>query len=198
MLVATVTAAVLLILVVYFIRIYNGFVFLRESVSRAWSNIDVLLTQRHDELPKLVEACKAYMRHERKTLVNVMRARAAVHTAQQHRDVAAVGLAESALRGDLGRLFALAEGYPELRASDLFHRLQQRISQLEEAIADRRELYNDSVNILNIRIDQFPDLLIARIFRFTRAALLEFSEASLAAVDVGELVRDAQGPSLQQ
>ena len=150
-----------IVLTVYFIVVYNGFIFLRENVRRNWSNIDVLLVQRHDELPKLVEACKGYMRHERETLEGVMRARSAIDRARTSADLDALGDAETSLRSDLGRLFALAENYPELKASESFLKLQRRITELEESIADRRELYNDSVNTNNIRIDQFPQLIVA-------------------------------------
>ena len=104
--------ALAVVAVVYLVRIYNGLVVLRENVRKAWANIDVLLTQRHDELPKLVETCKRYMAYERETLERVMQARAAVFQAQGRSDVAAVGAAEQQLRDGLGRLFAVAEQYP--------------------------------------------------------------------------------------
>jgi len=184
----TMALAVLLLALVYCISIYNGLVALRENVKKSWSNIDVLLTQRHDEIPKLVETCKAYMKHERETLEQVMLARSGVHQAQEIKDVDALGSAESRLRDGLGRLFALAESYPDLKANQSFQHLQTRISQLEESIADRRELYNDSVNINNIRIDQFPDLAIARSFGFRAWDLLEFSESQTADVDLKRLL----------
>lgn len=184
---ASVFGAALIVLTVYFIVVYNGFIFLRENVRRNWSNIDVLLVQRHDELPKLVEACKGYMRHERATLEGVMRARSAIDRARTSADLDALGDAETSLRSDLGRLFALAENYPELKASESFLKLQRRITELEESIADRRELYNDSVNTNNIRIDQFPQLIVARLFSFRKADLLEFSEAQTADVDIKAL-----------
>jgi hypothetical protein len=109
--------ALLAVAAVYVVRIYNGLVALRENVRKAWSNIDVLLTQRHDELPKLVETCKRYMAYEQETLERVMQARAAVFAAQGKGDVAAVGAAEQQLRDGLGRLFAVAENYPA-RGSD--------------------------------------------------------------------------------
>jgi len=184
----TMIGAVLLVALVYCISLYNGLIALRENVKKAWSNIDVLLAQRHDELPKLVEACKAYMKHERETLERVMLARAGVEQAREHSDVEAVGQAETRLRDGLGRLFALAESYPALRADQTFRHLQTRISQLEESIADRRELYNDSVNINNVRIEQVPDVLVARGFGFQRWDLLEFSESQVADVDLKRLL----------
>ena len=179
--------ALLFVAAVYFIRIYNGLISLREHVRKAWANIDVLLTQRHDELPKLVETCKRYMQYEQETLERVMQARSAVFKAQGRGDVPALGAAEDQLRQGLGRLFAVAENYPELKADNSFRHLQTRISELEEAIADRRELYNESVNLNNIRIQTFPDLVVARMFEFNPAQLLEFTEEQKRDVDLGQL-----------
>jgi LemA protein len=185
--IALLFVALLVVAAIYVIRIYNGLVALRENVRKAWSNIDVLLTQRHDELPKLVETCKRYMSFEQETLERVMHARAAVFQAQGSRDVTAVGAAEQQLRDGLGRLFALVENYPELKADRGFQHLQTRITQLEETIADRRELYNEAVNLNNIRIQTFPDLIVARLFEFEPAALLEFAEEQKRDVDMSKL-----------
>ncbi len=179
--------ALLVVAAVYVIRIYNGLIALRENVRKAWSNIDVLLTQRHDELPKLVETCKRYMAYEQETLERVMQARSAVFKAQGRGDVTALGAAEQQLRDGLGRLFAVAENYPDLKADQGFKHLQTRISQLEESIADRRELYNEAVNLNNIRIQTFPDLIVARLFEFRTSALLEFTEEQKRDVDLGKL-----------
>ncbi|MGI9245339.1 MAG: LemA family protein [Steroidobacteraceae bacterium] len=179
--------ALLVVAAVYFVRIYNGLVTLRENVRKAWANIDVLLSQRHDELPKLVETCKRYMQYEQQTLERVMQARSALFNAQGRSDVTAVGAAEGQLRQGLGQLFALAENYPELKADQGFRHLQTRISELEEAIADRRELYNETVNLNNIRIRTFPDLLVARAFEFRPATLLEFTEEQKRDVNLGKL-----------
>jgi len=179
--------AILAVLAVYGIGIYNGLVKLREAVKQAWSNIDVLLVQRHDELPKLVETCKQYMQYEQETLERVMKARASVFQAAGRGDVAAVGAAESALRAGLGQLFAVVENYPQLKADESFRHLQARITQLEEGIADRRELYNASVNLNNVRIAQFPDLIVANLFGFKAADLLEFTEEQTRDVDMKAL-----------
>jgi LemA protein len=179
--------ALLVVAAVYFVRIYNGLVALRENVRKAWANIDVLLTQRHDELPKLVETCKRYMQYEQETLERVMQARSAVFRAQGRGDVTAVGAAEGQLRAGLGQLFAVAENYPQLKADESFRHLQTRISELEESIADRRELYNDSVNLNNIRLQTFPDLIVARMFEFGTASLLEFTEEQKRDIDLGKL-----------
>lgn len=179
--------ALVVVAAVYIVRVYNGLVALRENVRKAWSNIDVLLTQRHDELPKLVETCKRYMAYEQETLERVMQARSAVFAAQGKGDVAAVGAAEQQLREGLGRLFAVAENYPDLKADQGFGHLRTRISELEETIADRRELYNEAVNLNNIRIQTFPDLIVARMFDFKQSALLEFTEEQKRDVNLGQL-----------
>ena len=179
--------ALLVVASVYVVRIYNGLVALRANVSKAWSNIDVLLTQRHDELPKLVETCKRYMAYEQDTLERVMQARSAVFRAQGSGNVAALGAAEQQLREGLGRLFAVVENYPELKADRGFQHLQTRITQLEDTIADRRELYNEAVNLNNIRIQTFPDLIVARLFDFRQSTLLEFTEEQKRDVDLGKL-----------
>ena len=173
---------------VYVATIYNNLVRLKHTVTRNWSNIDVLLKQRHDELPNLVETCKGYMKHERDTLEAVMKARSAVASARQAGNVAALGPAEGALRMGLGSLFAVAEAYPDLKANESFQHVQARISQSENAIADRRELYNATVNNLNIRIEQFPDVVVARNLGFKDADLLEFDEPELKNVDVKKLL----------
>jgi LemA protein len=179
--------ALLVVAAIYAVRIYNGLVALRENVRKAWSNIDVLLTQRHDELPKLVETCKRYMAQESDTLERVMQARSAVFKAQGSGDVRALGAAEQQLREGLGRLFAVVENYPDLKADQSFQHLQTRITQLEDTIADRRELYNEAVNLNNIRLQTFPDLIVARLFEFRPASLLEFTEEQKRDVDLGKL-----------
>jgi LemA protein len=179
--------ALLLVAALYMVRIYNGLVALRENVRKAWSNIDVLLTQRHEELPKLVETCKRYMAYEQETLERVMQARSAVFKAQGSVDVTALGAAEQQLRDGLGRLFAVVENYPELKADASFRHLQARITDLENAIADRRELYNEAVNLNNIRVHTVPDLIVARLFEFRESALLEFAEEQRRDVSLGPL-----------
>ena len=172
--------AVVVLLVIYVVSIYNHLVRIKHNVSKAWSNIDVLLKQRHDEIPKLVETCKQYMKFEQETLEKVMLARSQVSNARQSQDVPGLGLAEGALRMGLGKLFALAEDYPELRANENFQHLQGRISTLENSIADRREFYNESVNINNIGIEQFPDVIVARLFGYGARDLLEFEAGEIA------------------
>ncbi|MFM8445672.1 MAG: LemA family protein [Methylococcus sp.] len=171
----------------YIILIYNRLVNLKHETAKAWSNIDVLLKQRHDELPKLVETCKQYMRHEKETLDAVMRARSSLFSAREHQDLRALGNAEGQLRQGLMQLFAAVEAYPDLKASAAFRSLEARITSLENAISDRREFYNECVNTNNIRLEEFPDLLIARFFGFESFDLLEFADEETANVDLRDL-----------
>ena len=179
--------AAVLVVVIYIILIYNALVSLKHNTAKAWANIDVLLKQRHDELPKLVETCRQYKQFEQETLEKVVRARNMVQTARESHDLGALGAAEGMLRTGLGSLFAIVEAYPELKTNESFMQLQTRIIGLENAIADRREFYNESVNINNVRIEQFPDNLVAGLFGFGPFELLEFSTAEKADVDVKQL-----------
>lgn len=179
--------AVIVVLIFFSIFIYNNLVTLKHSVSKSWSNIDVLLKQRHDELPKLVEVCKQYMQYEQETLEKVTQARSAVMDARSGGDIKQLGQAESQLRMGLGHLFALAENYPELKANNSFQQLQGRITQLENGIADRREVYNEAVNLNNVRIEQFPDVIVARILNFKDFSLLEFTEEEKTDVNMQSL-----------
>ncbi|MBY0498456.1 MAG: LemA family protein [Nitrosomonas sp.] len=179
--------AAIAIAFVYGVMLYNSLVDIKHSVSQAWSNIDILLKQRHDELPKLVETCKQYMGFEQETLKQVIAARSQVASAREAGNIGALGAAESSLRIGLGNLFAVAEDYPELKASEKFQHLQVRITGLENSIADRREFYNEAVKINNVRIEQFPDVIIANWFKFKPRDLLEFSDADKQDVNIGRL-----------
>ncbi len=181
--------AILLVVLVYAVFTYNRLVGLKHGVATAWSNIDVLLKQRHDELPKLVEACRQYMKFEQDTLEKVMQARTRVSRARKSRDIKALGEAEGALRMGLEHLFAVAEAYPELKANETFSHLQARITGLEEAIADRREFYNDSVNLNNVAIERFPDVIIAQLTGFGPHRLLKFASAETADVNITTLFK---------
>ena len=163
---------VAVLLIGYLVILYNNLVALKHRVAKAWANIDVLLKQRHDELPKLVETCKRYMSHEQETLEKVISARNSVASANDSLDMGALGEAETQLRSGLDQSF---------------QHLQSRISDLENGIADRRELYNNAVNLNNTRIEQFPDVLIARRFNFKAHELLEFSEEEIADVNMQAL-----------
>lgn len=180
---------VLGLVLAYGVVVYNGLVHLKHAVAQAWSNIDVLLKQRHDELPKLVETCKQYMQFERETLEKVMAARSAAHSAREKGDVKGVGQAEGAMRLGLGNIVATVEAYPELKANQTMQQLLGRITGLESGIADRREFYNEAVNRNNVRIESFPDVIVARLFGFKDADLLEFSAEEKRDVDLRELFR---------
>jgi len=159
----------LIVLVAYMVGIYNMLVRLTNNIDKAWSNIDVILKQRHDELPKLVQVCNSYMTHERETLESVTKARNAYSAGLNIDDKAQ---AENQIVGALGKLFAVAEQYPDLKANQEFSAIQQRISALESTIADRREFYNDSANLYNIAIAQIPTLWVAEEIGFTARPLL--------------------------
>src|SRR5579872_6550272 len=148
----------------YLGTIYNGLVVVKNNIQKAWSNIDVLLKQRHDEIPKLISSCEAYMKYEKGTLDSVVALR---NTAAQAASVADKAQAEGALSAGLAKIFALSENYPELKANASFQQLQSRITDLESQLADRREFYNDTVNNYNIRIQSFPDMLVAGFMALT-------------------------------
>lgn len=179
--------AVVGIALIYAIVIYNGLVALKHNVTKAWSNIDVLLKQRHDELPKLVETCRQHMQFETATLEKVMQARSGAKAAADKGDVKGVGAAETLMRSGLGGITATVEAYPELRSNESIQTLLGRITGLENAIADRREFYNESVNVNNVRIEQFPDVIVARMGGFKAAELLEFQAEEIRDVDVKNL-----------
>jgi LemA protein len=166
---------------VYFITIYNSLVRLRNDIDKAWANIDVLLKQRHDELPKLIETCKGYMQYEQKTFQLITEARTAFMRANT---VAEKAQADNLITGALKSLFAVAENYPELKANNDFMQLQNRISELEEKIADRREFFNDDVNTYNIRIQQLPDVFIAGMMGLQRKDLFKVTEEDRRDVEV--------------
>lgn len=178
---------IIAVVAAYVVLIFNRLVRLKHEALKAWSNIDVLLRQRHDEIPKLVEACKRYLTHERAMLVDVLHARRAVSEASDRHDMARLGAAEGRLRQGLFRLFAAVEAYPVLKADESFRRLETRIIDLENAIADRRELFNECVNASNIRLEQFPDAIIARVSGFEPMELLRFDDDELRDVNLREL-----------
>jgi LemA protein len=166
----------------YLIIIYNGLVRLRNDSNRAWANIDVLLKQRHDEIPNLVETVKGYLQHERQTLVAVTQARAASISAAS---IGQKAQANFMLTGALRGLFAVAENYPQLKANENFLRLQNRISELEERIADRREFFNDDVNAYNTRIRQVPEVFLANLMALKPRELFTVSDEDRKLVEVG-------------
>jgi LemA protein len=161
-------------IIAYAVGLYNMLVRLSNNIDKAWSNIDVILKQRHDELPKLVEVCNSYMKHERETLEGVTNARSAYSRSTSVDDKAK---AENQLTTALGKLFAVAEQYPDLKANQEFLNLQQRISTLESTIADRREFYNESVNLYNIRIEQIPAVWVAQQIGYKARPLLTVAQS---------------------
>ena len=166
---------------IYAVILYNGLVRLRNENDRAWANIDVLLKQRHDEIPNLVETVKGYMQHEQQTLLAVTEARSASMSASSIPQKAIAELqVTSALRG----LFAVAENYPQLKANENFLKLQNRITELEERIADRREFFNDDVNTYNTRIAQIPDVFVASFMSLKAREMFKVSDEDRRQVEV--------------
>ena len=179
-----IVVGVILLVGIYLWATYNSLVQLNVRVDEAWSGITVQLKRRADLIPNLIETVKGYAAHEKAVFENVTRARAETIGAQTP---AEAGVAEGHMQQALKSLFAVAEAYPELKANENFMQLQQRITSLENGIADRRELYNDAVNINNVRVEQFPDAVIARAFSFESKPLLEFSTVEKADVDLKQL-----------
>lgn len=157
----------------YFITIYNGLISLKENIKKSWSNIDVILKQRHDELPKLISVCESFSEFETGVLDRLMRAREKYFKAK---GVAKKSEASNEVTAALQGIFALAENYPDLKTNKNFMQLQERISHLEETLADRREFYNDSVNNYNIRIKQIPDVLVAGMLNFQDEEMFKVSQ----------------------
>ena len=165
----------------YAVILFNELVRLRNDNDRAWANIDVLLKQRHDEIPNLVETVKGYMQHEQQTLLAVTQARAAsMNAASVGQKAAADLMMTGALRG----LFAVAENYPQLKANGNFLKLQNRITELEERIADRREFFNDDVNTYNTRIGQIPEVFVASFMSLKPRDFFKVSEEDRKLVEV--------------
>src|SRR6202158_5168513 len=180
-----VTEAAFLLLIVgvaiYVVILYNELVRLRNDNDRAWANVDVLLKQRHDEIPNLVETVKGYMQHEQQTLIAVTQARAASMNAAS---IAQKATADLLMTGALRGLFAVAENYPQLKANQNFLKLQTRITELEERIADRREFFNDDVNTYNTRIGQIPEVFVASFMSLKPRAMFQVSDEDRKLVEV--------------
>jgi LemA protein len=182
---AIITGAAFMLFVVgvavYIVILYNELVRLRNDNDRAFANIDVLLKQRHDEIPNLVETVKGYMQHEQQTLTAITQARAASMNAAS---IGQKAQADAMMTGALRGLFAVAENYPQLKANDNFLKLQTRISELEERIADRREFFNDDVNTYNTRISQIPEVFVASYMSLKPRALFQVTEDDRKLVEV--------------
>ena len=174
----------------YAVIVYNGLVRMGNEIRRAWANIDVLLKQRHDEIPNLVACVKGYMDHERQTLEAVTEARAASMNAAS---IAQKAHADLLLTKALRSFFVVAERYPLLKADENFLALQNRISELEERIADRREFFNDDVNTYNTRIAQLPELFLARLMRLQPQRMFRVNEQERQQVEVKLALARGQG-----
>ena len=166
---------------IYIVILYNELLRLRNENDRAWANIDVLLKQRHDEVPNLVETVKGYMQHEQQTLLAVTQARTASISAASIKQKATADLM---MTGALRGLFAVAENYPQLKANENFLKLQNRISELEERIADRREFFNDDVNTYNTRIGQIPEVFVASFLSLKPRSMFKVSDEDRRQVEV--------------
>jgi LemA protein len=170
-----VLAVIVLALILYVVFTYNGMIRLRNMVDEAWSGIDVQLKRRHDLIPKLVESVKGYAAHERDVFQAVTEARA---NAMSVAGPAASGAAEGVLGQALGRLLAVAEAYPQLRATENFQQLQTELSNTEDQIAAARRIYNGNVQSYNTRIQVFPNSAIAGIWHFTPREFFEITDAA--------------------
>ncbi len=176
-----IVALVVVVAIAYAVTLFNSLVRLRNENDRAWSNIDVLLKQRHDELPNLIETCKGYMKYEQETLQKVVEARNASAGATTIPDKAQ---ADAMTTSAVSRLFAVAEAYPDLKANQNFMQLQGRISDLEEKIADRREYYNSDVAMYNTRIASFPEMFFAGLMAMKVRDYFKVNEDERQAVQV--------------
>jgi LemA protein len=162
-----------IIFIAYMITIYNSLVQVKNNVDKAFKNIDILLMQRNDELPKLIDTCKGYMEYEKALLESLT-------TLREHYSSASSLDKKTQIENEIQQQYITLAGrweaYPDLKAQQGFIKIQDRIAGLESAIADRRELFNDSINIFNIQIERFPHLILARIFGYVKKAYLEVPE----------------------
>jgi len=176
-----IVAIVVVVIAVVFVFLYNRLVRLRNKVEEAWAQIDVQLQRRHDLIPNLVNTVKGYAAHEKTTLEEVTAARAAAVSAQ---GAAAAGQTEDVLTAALGRLFAVAENYPQLKADQNFRQLQEELAETENKVAFARQYYNDNVREWNTRIASVPDNLVAGLIRAEKAEYFELEGGAGAAPQV--------------
>ena len=165
----------------WFFTVYNGLIQVKENIKKSWSNIDVLLMQRSDEIPKLIKVLKSFVKHEKKMFDNILDARTSYLGANS---VSEKADADNQMSEALKSVFALSEAYPELGSNDNFLKLQERISGLENEIADRRELYNESVNNYNIRIQSLPDMFIANTLGLPQEEMFKVDENKKKDIDI--------------
>ena len=179
--VAIVVGAVVVLLLLYLVYTYNRLVRLRNETETGWANIDVQLRRRYDLVPNLVEAVKGYAAHERGTFDEVTQARTA---AQQAKGVAEQAEAENVLTAAIGRLFAVAEAYPQLRATENFQQLQAQLAETEQKIAVSRQVYNDAVLTYDNALETVPTNIVAGLFNFSPQAYFETEGAAREAPSV--------------
>ena len=170
------------VLLFWAIALFNRLVRLRNQTATAWSDIDVQLTKRHDLLPQLVRTVRAYASHEQQLLESVTELRS---TAQQTDQPSLLAEVEDRLEQTVGRLLLLSEAYPDLKADRNFAQLQDDLVEIEDHLVYARRYYNGAVRDLNTRIEQFPDLLVARLFRFRQAQFYRAEDAHRPALNVG-------------
>jgi len=175
----------IVLLVLWIVFIYNGLVAMRQRVNQSFADIDVQLKQRHDLVPNLVETVKGYASHERGTLEAVVQARNAAIGAQGPAQMAA---AENMLTGALRQLFALSEAYPDLKANQNFQQLQTELADIENKLAAARRFFNNSVQEYNTGIEQFPAVLIAGPFGFSRREFFDLGDGR-ASLEVAPQVK---------
>jgi LemA protein len=176
--------AVIVVVVLWAVMVYNGLISMRQRVNQAFADIDVQLKQRHDLVPNLVETVKGYAAHERGTLDEVVKARNAAVSAQGPAQQAA---AENMLSGALRQLFALSESYPDLKASANFQQLQAELSDLENKIAASRRFFNNAVQEYNTGIQRFPAALFADAFGFSQRDFFDLGEDRKAVTDAPQV-----------
>ena len=176
-----VIALIIIGFISWFFTVYNGLIQVKENIKKSWANIDVLLMQRSDEIPKLKKVLKSFVKHEKKMFDNVMDARTSYLGASS---VSEKADADNRMSEALKSVFALSEAYPELGSNDNFLKLQERISGLENEIADRRELYNESVNNYNIRIQSLPDMFIANTLDLSQEEMFKVDEDKKKDIDI--------------
>ena len=176
-----VIALIIIGFISWFFTVYNGLIQVKENIKKSWANIDVLLMQRSDEIPKLIKVLKSFVKHEKKMFENVMDARTSYLGASS---VSEKADADNRMSEALKSVFALSEAYPELGSNDNFLKLQERISGLENEIADRRELYNESVNNYNIRIQSLPDMFIANTLGLPQEVMFKVDENKKKDIDI--------------
>ena len=172
-----VVALIIIGFISWFFTVYNGLIQVKENIKKSWANIDVLLMQRSDEIPKLIKILKSFVKHEKKMFDNIMDARTSYLVSEK-------ADADNQISEALKSVFALSEAYPDLGSNDNFLKLQERISGIENAIADRRELYNESVNNYNIRIQSLPDMFIANTLGLAQEEMFKVQENKKKDVDI--------------